>query len=621
MFFALLIKLKPAIRCAVLSIPIFQKKQLVAMACLTRRSQVFSKFPVVIGGSKSSFALEKEFSDLCNLTESSEGLLLEALSCSKCLLDGSSQIDEVIPSEEDHALLLNNHLLLFCYTKKPSNWIKRMTPDLWCITNTDGTTIEGPKSLTALIKVGNQFLSSNPSAILHHSASITGFYLHSLESLFPPILRPTPRFPTESFLATTIADPQPQVNSVNSELGEFTCPACWLHFDRGDAMHIAVHQSLKGDPLLGEDAMLRFLATSFNNRGQALDGMGIPTSDVACPHCRSKLSPGFMDLKQHIVSIVGAPQSGKSYFLSVLTHVAKKSLYKSFQTTFHDGDPTGNRLLTAVTNNLFSASTPEQARIAKTGLEGDMYLVIPRMGRKVKMPRPFTFQLTPADSRAQPVSLVFYDNAGEHFEPGIDAHLSPGAQHISAASGIVYLFDPTYNLAFRRKLKDRDDPQLTAEGFDQQDTILAEMNVRVKNLRGIDFREKIDTPLAVVLGKCDVWAHLLGEWKFDDPVSNGVLDMAKVKKNSTIVRELLLDLVPAIVANAEIISRNVVYFPSSSFGCSPAMVLDDTGKPKLENGRPILGPDPSKLSPILVDIPLLWILSCCESAIVASTNP
>ena len=604
-----------------LSIPSFRKKQLVVKGCLSSQSKAFSNFPVVVGGPRSSLPLEKQVHDLCTFTSSEIGLQLETLSCSKCLLDGSSQIDEVISSEEDHALLLDNHLLLFCHTNKPANWIKRITQDLWCITNTDGQRIKGPLSLTALIKVGNQILSSNPSAILHHSTCTTGFYLHSIESLFPPIERAAPSSTVESFLATNTATPQAQINSVNSELGEFTCPACWLRFDRGDAMHIAVHQSLKGDALLGEDAMLRFLATNFNNIGQALDGMGIPTSDVACPHCRSKLSPGFMDLKQHIVSIVGAPQSGKSYFLSVLTHVAKKSLYKSFQTTFHDGDPTGNRLLTAVTNNLFSASTPEQARIAKTGLEGDMYLVIPRMGRKVKMPRPFTFQLSPSDSRAQPVSLVFYDNAGEHFEPGIDAHLSPGAQHISAASGIVYLFDPTYNLAFRRKLKDRDDPQLTAEGFDQQDTILAEMNARVKNLRGIDFREKIDTPLAVVLGKCDVWSHLLGEWKFDDPVSEGVLDMAKVRKNSDIVRELLLDLVPAIVANAEIISRNVIYFPSSSFGCSPAMVLDETGKPKLENGRPILGPDPSKLSPILVDIPLLWILSCCESAIVASTNP
>ncbi|MFR6032928.1 MAG: hypothetical protein ACLUKN_06930 [Bacilli bacterium] len=30
-----------------------------------------------------------------------------------------------------------------------------------------------------------------------------------------------------------------------------TCPLCWLKFDIGDAMSIAVHESLRGDPVLG----------------------------------------------------------------------------------------------------------------------------------------------------------------------------------------------------------------------------------------------------------------------------------------------------------------------------------------------------------------------------------
>ena len=42
-----------------------------------------------------------------------------------------------------------------------------------------------------------------------------------------------------------------------SDVGEFTCPVCWLKFDRGDVMHVAVHDSLFGDLLL-EEQMLRF---------------------------------------------------------------------------------------------------------------------------------------------------------------------------------------------------------------------------------------------------------------------------------------------------------------------------------------------------------------------------
>lgn len=72
-----------------------------------------------------------------------------------------------------------------------------------------------------------------------------------------------------------------------------TCPLCWLKFDVGDAMSIAVHESLRGDPVLGPDEMLRFLPTSFNEDGVPLDPAGMPAPDIACPHCRRRLPPGL----------------------------------------------------------------------------------------------------------------------------------------------------------------------------------------------------------------------------------------------------------------------------------------------------------------------------------------
>src|ERR1017187_4369772 len=47
--------------------------------------------------------------------------------------------------------------------------------------------------------------------------------------------------------------------------GQLVCAVCWLRFDRGNIMHIAVHDSPRGAPILGEDAQQRFLATRFNN--------------------------------------------------------------------------------------------------------------------------------------------------------------------------------------------------------------------------------------------------------------------------------------------------------------------------------------------------------------------
>ncbi len=60
---------------------------------------------------------------------------------------------------------------------------------------------------------------------------------------------------------------------------DLTCPVCWTEFEAGDLMHIAVHDDLIGDPIIGPDERQRFLATRFNEVGHALDAMGIPCSE------------------------------------------------------------------------------------------------------------------------------------------------------------------------------------------------------------------------------------------------------------------------------------------------------------------------------------------------------
>ncbi len=94
----------------------------------------------------------------------------------------------------------------------------------------------------------------------------------------PEPVAPPPSLPAEPQRDSAIATP-------NSE-GDLSCPVCWLRFDTGDVMHIAVHDSLRGDPLLGEDAQQRFLATRFNNAGQAIDAMGLPSLSVSGAKCQ-----------------------------------------------------------------------------------------------------------------------------------------------------------------------------------------------------------------------------------------------------------------------------------------------------------------------------------------------
>jgi hypothetical protein len=303
-------------------------------------------------------------------------------------------------------------------------------------------------------------------------------------------------------------------------------------------------------------------------------------------------------MPHHIISLVGDQSAGKSYFLSVLTKVLPATLYREFGIVFQDSDPTGNAPVNDMRKALFGAQSPAQAKLAKTVFEGAMYERLPRQGRMVALPRPFVYTLAAEDKTRERCALIFYDNAGEHFQPGVNIVEQPGAQHVASAAGIIYLFDPFNSPEFRRILRDTKDPQLEKPVVDQQDIILAEMRARIQMIRNLRSGENIQTPVAFVVGKCDVWLHLLNGKPLRDPVQDGKLDIAAIEENSSVVRALMYQLCPAVVANAEALSSNVMFFAASSFGHTPI---------KIGPGEYV--PDPAKLQPSFVEVPLLWILS------------
>jgi hypothetical protein len=196
-----------------------------------------------------------------------------------------------------------------------------------------------------------------------------------------------------------------------------------------------------------------------------------------------------------------------------------------------------------------------------------------------------------------------YDNAGEHFQPGIDVVEQPGAQHVASAAAILFLFDPFNASEFRRLIPNTKDPQIEKPVLDEQDLILAEMRARIHSLRNLRVGEKITTPVAFVLGKCDAWIHLL-DGPLLDPVQDGRLNEAALASNSERLRLLLHGVCPASVANVEGLSENVLFFAASSFGHTPVKL------PANEKYRePRYVPDPAKLAPMFVEAPLLWIIS------------
>ena len=132
---------------------------------------------------------------------------------------------------------------------------------------------------------------------------------------------------------------------------------------------------------------------------------------------------------------------------------------------------------------------------------------------------------------------------------------------------------------------------------------MAELEIRVKQNQNIAISDKIDAPMAVMIGKCDILAEAEGiDWDLiRNPIVDKRLDVDVVDSNSSILREWLTDMHPSLVANSEALSKNVKFFPVSAFGHSPRT---------FKNGeQEFIAPDPDKIDPIMIEIPTIWVLS------------
>jgi hypothetical protein len=381
-----------------------------------------------------------------SLTENLGKIYVESIAGKKIFMNGNLLIKPQLISE---IITLQFPDSLWLLSPNPKTDFSEVNNSLWTLFDAATGENIGQYPPNQLLNVAQKIGRAAETLACTPVGLETGFNLSQIASHLDP--------KEEKFSPTK--PPAPLVEEKNK--GSHTCPICWTRFNAGDALSIAIHENLRGDPILGSDARLRFRPTRFNDEGLALDPMGLACTDIACPHCRRQLPPGYLDMPHQILSIVGAPSAGKSYYLAVLSRMLQEKLPTDFGLAFKDADPTGNLLLNQMRNSLFSATTPEEALLGKTALEGATYEKLPRLGRLVSLPRPFIYTLSVPSQKQKETSIIFYDNAGEHFEPGIDIHDSPGAMHVATSAGLIFLFDPTANARFKAKLVGVEDPQLS----------------------------------------------------------------------------------------------------------------------------------------------------------------
>ncbi|MDO4559173.1 MAG: hypothetical protein Q4C47_09420, partial [Planctomycetia bacterium] len=157
-------------------------------------------------------------------------------------------------------------------------------------------------------------------------------------------------------------------------LTKVTCPHCWETFPAEDTLYISQHPELLGDPRLGPDVPMRFLPLRFRVDGAALDPKEFPTTFLACPHCHLPVPRPMFEMPPVFFSMIGAPGSGKSYFLAAMTWKLRQVLPQLFHVTFTDADPEVNLRLQEYESIQFLNSDPNAVvKLAKTETFGDPY--------------------------------------------------------------------------------------------------------------------------------------------------------------------------------------------------------------------------------------------------------
>ena len=407
------------------------------------------------------------------------------------------------------------------------------------------------------------------------------------------------------------------------------CPHCWNDFPPEDTLWIAQHPDLiKEDPRLGENQYLRFSPERFNVKGAAIDPRGFACYDVACPKCHLSIARPLVEIPPFFLSIFGAPQSGKSYFLAAMTWSLRKILPQQFQMTFADADAAANVELQRNENKQFLNMEPDKpVKIEKTQTEEDnLYDLVNFGGQNVRYIKPFLFSLRPLpdhpNSNARQISrvVVLYDNAGEHFLPRTDHATVPVTRHLGFSESLLFLYDPTQDTRFRKAVEGKtNDPQMKVRGDRlkwespvRQDTILNEANNKVKQQIGLSHNELHKKPLIVIVTKYDTWWTLLGEERLPDPwIENPEggpdgIHIQSIHDVSQKVKDVLSEYAPEIVSSAESFCDEVIYIPVSATGCSP--LFDEQGES--------VGVAPKDMRPMWVEVPLLYSLARWSEGVV-----
>ena len=332
-----------------------------------------------------------------------------------------------------------------------------------------------------------------------------------------------------------------------------------------------------------------FSLFSSTPKASKCDKCGKPSTRFVCPHCHNWLPTEMIEEGSEIISIVGAPNSGKTvYFFNLMRQLEMKGYLLGLTVTVQDEGPDKYKKTSMIYRDMVKLMYEDKLLPPKTPVnEG-------------KKPVPLIFKLSNkklGQKSGKTIYIVFYDTPGEAFQDS--EQISRMADHVSNSAGILLFVDP-YNIQkLTGTLQAASNGEVLSGGTQENDTVLNSL------LQKVDVKQSENKPFAIVFSKID--AVMEGLSKEGAGVLQNNIDL---KKNSSFLKNKKLSLseIEQISGALEEISHdwdvgamkarirekyreeNIKMFAVSSLGC-----------------QPVNGEIPN-LNPYRVMDPLVWIL-------------
>ncbi|MBS2970688.1 zinc ribbon domain-containing protein [Metabacillus sp. KIGAM252] len=219
-----------------------------------------------------------------------------------------------------------------------------------------------------------------------------------------------------------------------------------------------------------------------------------------CPSCHSNLPSTIADYEDYIIAVIGAKQTGKSHYISVLIDSIQNSIGSAYNCFLKpENDDTIRRYNTNFRDPLFKHKTTLEVTSSATGTDAD-----------VKKPLLYTLSFSGEGIfGTKVITLALFDTAGEDLKD--EKIMAQHVRYISHSAGVICLLDPLQLESVRDQIHEKGLP-VNLPRLDNENSVndlLNRTTNMIRNLLKMKVSKKIEIPMALSFSKMDAIKPLL----------------------------------------------------------------------------------------------------------------